>query len=196
MFRRISIPALFLAALVAWSPVCGGAEAPDTRLRDMAGKVANPFGAEQAKGARLLVFIFLRVDCPVANVYAPEISRLAKEYGAKGVAFRLVYCDPDETPEVIGKHLADFEYAIPALRDPELAFAKRSRVKVTPEAAVYQADGSLIFHGRIDDRYADYGKARPQPTVRDLAQALDAALAGKKVPAASGPAVGCFIEGM
>ncbi len=162
-------------------------------LRDLAGESVNPFALQ---GVRFVAFVFLRVDCPVANVYSPEIQRLAKAYAAAGVAFRLVYCDPDETAAVIGKHLADFGYAIPALRDPEQIFAKRSQVKMTPEAAVYQTDGKLLYHGRIDDRYADYGKARPQPTERDLARALDAAVAGKPVPAASGEAIGCFIEGL
>ena len=83
---------------------------------------------------------------------------------------------------------------IAALRDPRHAFAAKSRVRVTPEVAVYGRAGELLYHGRIDDRYADLGKARPAPTSRDLQSALVSLVSGKAAKPPSGPAVGCFIE--
>ena len=127
---------------------------------------------------------------------APMVRDIAAAYASRGVVCRLVYCDPDESAADIRRHLAEYGYSLPALRDVSQRFARASKVKVTPEAAVYQADGKLVYHGRIDDRYADLGKARPEPTERDLTNALEAALAGKEVPAAKGEAVGCEIEGL
>jgi hypothetical protein len=51
----------------------------------------------------------------------------------------------------------------------------------------------VLYRGRIDDRVADFGKRRVEPTRRDLRLALDAILAGKPVPARRTKAVGCYI---
>jgi hypothetical protein len=131
----------------------------------------------------------------VANSTAPEIIRLHEEFGPRGVAFQLVYPDLDDSRSAIEKHVREFGYRCPVLRDPEHRFANASRVRVTPEAALYRPDGTLLYHGRIDNRYVDLGKARVRATRRDLAQALTDALAGKAVRPADGPAVGCIIDG-
>jgi hypothetical protein len=51
----------------------------------------------------------------------------------------------------------------------------------------------MLYRGRIDDRYVEFGKDRPQPTVRDLERSLEAVLGGKPVPVAKTRAIGCFI---
>jgi len=148
-----------------------------------------------ASDAKLVAFIFALTDCPISNAYAPEVRALHADFAARGVEFWLVF-GTHESPEVIRKHLADFRYPCDALRDPHHAFAKRSRVRVTPEAAVYRKEGGeLLFHGRIDDHYAELNVRRRAPTVRDLHAALEDLLAGKSAKAPSGPAVGCIIEG-
>ena len=65
---------------------------------------------------------------------------------------------------------------------------------MTPESAVFLRGGALAYHGRIDDRYVDFGEVRPEPTHRDLADAIDAALGGRPALPASGHAVGCAIS--
>ena len=162
-------------------------------LVDLIGKPADPLAANPGQ---LHVFVFTRTDCPVANSYAPEVQRLADLYRDHRVDFQLVYCDPDETSAMIKNHLAEYLYRVPALRDPSREFARRCGVKVTPEVAVMRADGTLAYRGRIDDRYADFGKSRRAATKHDLARAIDCAIAGREVPAAEGSAVGCFIEGL
>jgi hypothetical protein len=54
----------------------------------------------------------------------------------------------------------------------------------------------LVYHGRIDDRFVDFGQTRRAPTTHDLEQVLDAVLAGKPAPEAAAPAVGCYIADM
>ena len=58
-----------------------------------------------------------------------------------------------------------------------------SGASVTPQAAVLSPDGTVLYLGRIDNRVEDFGKQRPQATVPDLRNALDALLAGKPVGA-------------
>ena len=51
----------------------------------------------------------------------------------------------------------------------------------------------LVYRGRIDDRYVDFGNTRARATQHDLRQALDAVLSGEPVANPRTKAVGCFI---
>jgi hypothetical protein len=158
---------------------------------DLSGRPVDPFENSTAK---LVVLVFVSTDCPLSNRYAPEVQRLQAEFADRGAAFWLVYPDPAQPGGAIRRHLKDYSYRIPALRDPAHALVQRAKVRVTPEAAVFGPGGHLLYHGRIDDRYVDLGKARAAPTTRDLEAALEAALAGRPVPQRAAPAVGCFIS--
>jgi hypothetical protein len=184
-----SLLLVFLSFLVAAQ--AGNSPHHASDLYDLDGVEKDPFASLSDP---FVVFFFIRADCPISNRYAPEIQRLQSQYMPRHVAFRLVYCDPDETPAQIHQHIAEYRYHCPAFRDPTRRFAAHSHVTVTPEAAIYRKDGTLLYHGRIDDRVVDFGQSRPAPTRHDLALALDAAIAGLPIPAAGGHAVGCFIE--
>jgi hypothetical protein len=156
---------------------------------DLAGQAVNPFEGK----AKLTVLIFLNPECPISNRYAPEIQRLAKAFEPNDATFWLVYPDRDLSIETIQKHLKEYGYSLRALRDPRHLLVRRAHAQVTPEAAVFTADGNLAYHGRIDDRYVDFGKERYAPTERDLESAVKACLANKPVLRASTKAIGCYI---
>ena len=99
-----------------------------------------------------------------------------------------------DTPAVIREHVRKFGYSIPVVRDPAQELVKHTGVKVTPEVAVIGAGGAVLYRGRIDDRYLEFGKDRPQPTERTLERALDAIVQGKAVPVRVTQAVGCFLQ--
>ena len=161
-----------------------------TGLLDLNGKRVDPFAMA---GGKPLVLIFVRTDCPVSNRYAPTIQALGHKYSSQ-VLDALVYPDRTETPSAIEKHLQDYGYKIEALRDTQHALVKLSEVEITPEAAVFKGKGELIYHGRIDNWYKDFGHARPEPTTHELDEAIEAALnSGRRVPA-SVSAVGCYIS--
>jgi hypothetical protein len=160
---------------------------------DLAGHPVDPL---PGPGARPAVLVFVRTDCPIANRYAPELRRLQDRFAGKGVAFWLVYPDPSETPDAIRRHQRDFGLGFHALRDPQHELVKATRATVTPEAAVFVAGAAgprMVYRGRIDDRYVDFGRSRPTPTSRDLREVLQALAAGRTLASRTTPAVGCFI---
>jgi len=71
---------------------------------------------------------------------------------------------------------------------------KQSAAQITPETAVFNAKGQLVYHGRIDNLFEDFGHTRKQATTHELADAVEAATAGKSVSASATPAVGCYIS--
>ncbi|BDC48155.1 hypothetical protein F183_A04710 [Bryobacterales bacterium F-183] len=139
-------------------------------------------------GPRASVQIFVRTDCPVSNRYAPEIAAIYEQYSAKGVDFQLVYPLGGD----IEKHRAEYRLPMPGIADTGRDLSRRAKASTTPQAAVF-VNGQLVYTGRIDDRYVDFGKYRNQPQHRELRDALDAVLAGGKPKVSTAKAVGCAI---
>jgi len=158
---------------------------------DLAGQPFDPFAPADAK---VIVFIFVNTDCPISNRYAPEIRRVKEKFAPAGVHLWLVYADLDTSPDAIRKHLHDYQLPPEALRDPQHGLVRLSHAHVTPEAAVFLPGRQLVYHGRIDNRYADLGKERPEATQHDLENVLEAVVQGKPVLYPSARAVGCYIS--
>ena len=152
------------------------------------GTPVDPFLAAPGKP---VVLLFIRTDCPISNRYAPLIKKMSAEYGAK-VAFWLVYPNRSITAEKIRQYERDFGYHLPSLLDPQHVLVAQAQAQITPEAAVFDANHHLLYHGRIDDLYQDFGRARSSATTHELDDAIQAALNGKKPPANT-PAIGCYI---
>jgi hypothetical protein len=182
---------LLLAVTAVFALRLSAASATGLRLPDLDNRIVDPF--QTAADTRAIVFLFISVDCPISNRYAPEIRRLSEKFAPRGVVFRLVYPNPAESPEAIRGHLKDYRYPASAMRDPRQQLARFAGATITPEAAVYDRQGHRVYLGRIDDRYVSLGLERPAPTRHDLEEALDATVAGTPVRQPTAPAVGCFI---
>jgi len=139
------------------------------------------------------VYLFVNNDCPIANQYSPEIRRLHQLYAPRGVAFWLVHCDSEETETSVREHDRHYDLSLPVIMDLNQSLARRCQVEVVPSAAVFSARDELVYHGRIDDRFADIGRERPQASKHDLAEALEAILDHRPVPTPTTSAVGCYI---
>ena len=181
------LPAVLMAVLVA---LTGCHEHARVSLLDLDGR---PIGLLGSTDAQASVFLFVRSDCPISNRYAPELRRLATKFAPRGVAFYLIYPDPLESPDMIRAHIRDYNYPGTPLRDPDHRLVRITEARVTPEAAVYTPDNRLVYRGRIDDWYVDFGKPRAAATTHDLEDALEAVLGGRPVAGARTTAVGCFI---
>ena len=189
---RKQLACVWLLLVPFWSQA---AQAKETAIEFPAadGSMIKPLDITGKKGA---VLIFYLHDCPICNTYAPEIERLRAAYEPKGFAFFVVQTDAGLSAASAKKHAEEYSLKGPVLLDGTNRLARLCGATTTPEAAVTGVDGKVLYLGRIDDLYADYGKRRPQPTVRDLSDALDAIAEGKPAPHAAGPAIGCFIPGI
>jgi thiol-disulfide isomerase/thioredoxin len=142
------------------------------------------------------VFVFVAIDCPNSNTYAPILARLYREYSPRDVAFYNVYSDPSESADAVRKHDADFLVPFPALLDAHQTLARQTGARSTPEAVILGPDAQELYRGRVDDRFVDFGKTRFHPTQDDLGEALDAILQGKPVPRPVTKVLGCAIPGL
>jgi hypothetical protein len=139
------------------------------------------------------VFIFVSNDCPICNRYCPEIRRLHEHFAPQGFAFWLVHCYPDETAASIREHDREYGLRLPTLLDPHCRLAGLARAKVVPSVAVFESNSLLVYHGRIDDQFAQLGVERPQALHHDLEDALQAVLTHRPIAVPETQAVGCYL---
>jgi hypothetical protein len=161
------------------------------RVPDLENKLIDPLQAPA--GTKATVILFVSTDCPISNRYAPDVRKLHDTYGKDGVAFWLVYPNPADGVADIRDHIKSFSFPGTALRDLKHDLVKAVGATITPEAAVYDAKGTLTYRGRIDDRYSAIGIEKAQATRHDLQDAVAATLAGKPVTQKLTQAVGCYI---
>lgn len=180
---------LFVFCLLYFVFSCSPSNALPTRIKDIK-------GAERTipdSGSLATVLIFITTDCPIANSYVPEINRIYTQFKQEKIACFVVYSDRSIPLKSVRKHAKEFGYLCPAVRDDKHVLIDLVKATVTPEAAILSPEGKLLYRGRIDDRYLDFGKKRTHPTTRDLYDALDAVVHGKPVAVPVTKAIGCFI---
>ena len=185
---------IFVLLLLLTSIGLAANEKPATRpaspLTDISGGAVDPL--HPAKRASVLIFV--RTDCPISNSYAPILNGMVKTYADRGVTFFIIYTSRDLSVADARAHLKAFGYTCPAIVDSHHTLVKALGAIATPEAFVITPDGSTAYHGRIDDSFPALGKQRPHPTTHELADAIDAVIAGKAPTVAHTRAVGCAIS--
>src|SRR5688572_5729151 len=160
------------------------------QVQDVNGARFRPFATD----GKAAVLFFLSTECPISRFYATEIQRICASYRSRGVRCSLIFEDLPLAPAAVRRHLLEFSYRdIPAAIDESGSVAKQAGALVTPQAVIVDGARRIRYRGRIDNFYADLGKSRRQATVHDLADALDAILAGRLVSNPETKPVGCFI---
>lgn len=157
---------------------------------DQEGRQVDPLAGMEGLA---VVLLFVGIECPISNGYAPVIRRLHEEYAMKGVVFWVVYPEASTSMEAIIKHRTEFQLPPQVLHDREYSLVARSQASVTPEAAVFLPGGRLIYHGRIDNRHAGFGSSRLEATQHDLRDLLQRMVKGETITPTSTRAVGCYI---
>lgn len=178
--------------LIVTFNVSAGEKKTSFKLPSTDGKWIDPLKPSSPK-SKGLVYIFTLTDCPIANSYAPEISRIAQEYSKKGFDIYMVQTDPSLNMEAAQKHQKEYSLKIKVLLDHEHKLVKFCKAESVPEVFVYSPVYLPLYRGRVDDRNAAYGKRRPKASRHDLRLALDAIIEGKPVPHPRTKVVGCYI---
>jgi peroxiredoxin len=170
-----------------------GTSAPDFSLTDSEGKIVS---LGSLRGAKALVIVFMCNHCPYVKHIAPELSRVSKEYQAKGVVFVGINSNdaqayPDDSAEMMKIEAERQGYGFPYLFDATQEVAKAYRAACTPDFFVFDANQKLVYRGQLDD-------SRPKTdrplTGKDLREALESLLAGKPVSSIQKPSIGCNIK--
>ncbi|PWU03142.1 MAG: thioredoxin family protein [Bacteroidetes bacterium] len=152
------------------------------------------FTLEPAKVATVIMFICNH--CPFVKHVNPELIRIAKDYGPKGVDFIAISSNdvkayPDDGPGLMKKVANDLGYPFPYLYDETQEVAKAYDAACTPDFFIYDNNLLLVYRGQLDSSRP--GNDIPL-TGSDIRNALDHLVAGKPVPEDQKPSIGCNIK--
>jgi peroxiredoxin len=158
-------------------------------LKDTGGKT---WSLADLKSKKAVVVVFVGTQCPINNAFMPVLAELHKTYSKQGVQLLAVNSNVQDSAEKVAEHATKHRLPFPVLRDDGNLVADLFGARRTPEAFLLDARGKIRYQGRIDDQFG-IGFARPKPTRRDLALAIDELLAGKAVSQPTTPVAGCLI---
>ena len=164
-----------------------GDRAPSFSLKNYDGREVSLDSV--LKENQFAVVMFIATKCPVSNGYNERMAFLSSTYSGKKVGFVGINANKEETADEVRDHAKEHKFTFPVAKDPNNVIADAYGAMVTPEIFVLGKDRTILYHGRIDDN-----RKEAEVTSRDLAGALDALLAGKKVSAEQPKAFGCSIK--
>ena len=170
-----------------------GTSAPDFALPDTDGTTVR---RDDFARAPALLVMFICNHCPYVQHVRPELARLGRDYRDRGVGVVAISSNdieryPDDSPERMKEEKEAAGYTFPYLFDETQEVARAYGAACTPDFFLFDASGSLVYRGQLDDSRP--GNDKPV-TGRDLRAALDAVLADEPVPGEQQPSIGCGIK--
>ncbi len=184
----LALFAFSLPAIVAAD--AASAPAKHVQMSDLTGashEIPDP-------NAKATILLFVSKDCPYSNGLAPEMSKIAGEYEKKGFSFFFVYGNSDTSKSEAQAHAKSYSFSAPCILDSQHKLVNATGAHVTPEAFVFDSTGTLLYHGRVDNRFDSIGVQRTTITSHDLIDALDQIDAGKTPTEKTTQAIGCTIH--
>jgi AhpC/TSA family len=171
---------MIVPALLLLSP-------PRIELRDQDGKLRPVFGR-----AKATVLVIGLLDCPIARAYVPELTRLHRRFSPTGVDWKYISVDSDASPKDLKQFARSYGLPFPALLDPKHFTVTLTGARAVPAVALFDANGTMIYCGRIDDRFPELGVQRA-PRESNLRRAIEAWRLGKPPEPARTRVIGCAI---
>ena len=170
-----------------------GTPAPDFRLPDHEGRTVS---LDDFQRASALLVAFICNHCPYVQHIRRGLAAFAREYRATGLAIVGINSNdageyPEDGPQTMVDEVKAAGYVFPYLYDETQAVAKAYRAACTPDFFLFDRSRALVYRGQFDDSRP--GNGIPV-TGKDLSAAADAALAGRPIPAAQKPSMGCNIK--
>ena len=153
-------------------------------------------GLQDSKGTKGTVIMFICNHCPFVKHVNPEISKLGEEYQKKGIGFVAISSNdvknyPQDGPDLMKETAKQEGYSFPYLYDETQETAKAYDAACTPDFYLFDSNLRLVYRGQLDDSRP--GNGIPV-TGKDLRNAMDALLEGKKIDALQKPSIGCNIK--
>lgn len=169
-----------------------GSPLPAFELKDSVGR---SFRSQELLGHKGLLVVFICNHCPYAKAQWPRLIRLAEEFAGQGIGTVAINANihpdyPDDAPPRMAELIAELNIPFPYLVDDSQQVARGFRAQCTPDPYLYDGQGRLFYHGRIDDNWKDEGAVARH----ELREAMAALVAGEQPPAQQRPSMGCSIK--
>ena len=133
----------------------------DFRLQDHRGAWHS---LDEARDRKVVVLVFLGVECPLAEAYAPRLAEIARDFEKRGVGVFGIDSNPQDGPVAIGRFAETHALPFPILKDVgnQLADPPGGGADARRSFVLDESREPSVYRGRIDDQYA-IGVHRPSP---------------------------------
>jgi len=170
-----------------------GTQAPDFTLPDVVSGKNISLSAFSGKSGLLVMFISRH--CPFVQHIKQELANLGRDYSEKvgivAVSANDVENYPDDAPDKLRAMAIELGFTFPVCYDENQTAAKAYSAACTPDFFLFDGKQKLVYRGQLDDSRPGNGKP---VTGRDLRDALNALLAGKKANPDQKASIGCNIK--
>ena len=200
MWRCLPIVLLVVAGCGAGShrSLAIGSPAPDFALPGIDGKVHS---LSEYASSRVLAVVFTCNHCPASQQYENRLRQIDEDYRNKGVTLvaingdnpdavplsELAYSDGGDSLAEMKARAAHRRLLYPYLFDGDSqGVSAKFGVETMPHIFMFDEQRKLKYEGRIDDNVNE-----SQVKSRDSRNAIDAVLAGARVPDERTNVVGC-----
>lgn len=165
-----------------------GSPAPDFNLP---GTDGNTYSLASFSSAKAIVLAFTCNHCPYAKAYDDRFQDLFRQFGPQDVAFAAISAnDAENYPEDSFENMKQRDLPFPYLYDESQETAKAYGAVCTPHYFVLDGERKVVYEGRLDDNWQQPNQVQET----DLKNAIEAVLAGEKVPAPNTNPMGCSIK--
>jgi len=154
------------------------------------------YSLESFKDNKGLIIIFSCNHCPYVKHIRAGFVDFVREYQPRGVAIVAINSNddsehPDDSPEMMVIEAKQYGFTFPYLYDETQEIAKAYQAACTPDFFLFDNQGGLVYRGQFDG-------SRPGNNMpvngASLRAAVDAVLAGERVPTEQRPSIGCNIK--
>lgn len=195
MTKNLLVRLCLLALLSAFSPTALGQVAPLSCVKlsfDLQSLEGTPHLLSQNDKAVTRAFVFLSTTCPISNSYVQELNRLHKMV-PEGAELYGVVSQSEVTRQSATEHFQEFDAKFPVLFDASQMLSHVLEPTHVPEAFVLNSSGDIVYSGAIDNAYESIGRRRPNAENHYLADAIKAAVSGRKPLVSKTKPVGCIL---
>ena len=170
-----------------------GKKVHNFKLKDFRGKQHS---LKTSGGEKGTIIYFMGTDCPLARLYGPRLQNISDEFSEMGISVLGINSNVQDSITELAAYARRHSVKFPILKDVGNKVADEFAAQRTPEVFLLDQDGTVRYHGRIDDQYtfgSGVGLASPTPKRRDLAEAIQEMVAGDEISVPVTAVRGCII---
>lgn len=181
-----------MALLESLTSINPGTKMPTFSLPDPDG---NTFSLPDLMGEKGLIIAFTCNHCPYAIAIWDRLIALSKWASDNGVETVAINPNinpsyPDDNPSAMKEKIEEWDIPFPYLVDEYQSTARDYKAQCTPDLYLLDKNGSLIYHGRLDDNWRDPKNV----TKEDLKEAVSRLVNGSEGLSEQYPSMGCSIK--
>ena len=151
-----------------------GSQLPEFALRNVDG---SQIGTRFLSSGKLALVVFTCNHCPYVKGSESALIAVVKEFEPSGLKAVTINSNdateyPDDSWEKMKEKSKSMNLPYPYLHDESQDVAKQFDAACTPECYLFNSQGSLIFHGTINDNPKDSSLSKNDLLKRAISQAL------------------------